>query len=199
MQLKKRLKARSYLGVKNSDIGDVPTRIRIGLIVGVKGLRGQVRINSYTEDPEDIAAYGSVSTDDGRELTLTVIGSGAGVINAVVDGVEDRNAAETLKGQNIYVSRNVLPPPGADSLYQVDLIGLHVKLTDGKALGEVVAFHNYGGGDVMEVKGEAGEEILVPFTKAVVAEVDITGRRILVTPIPGLLDDGESDHPEEVD
>lgn len=180
-------------------MGDGSARVCIGLIVGAKGLRGEVRIKSYTEDPEDVAAYGPVSTDNGRELTLTVSGSGAGVVTAILDEVGDRTEAEALRGQKIYIGRSALPPPGVDSLYQVDLIGLDVELTDGKALGMVVAFHNYGGGDVMEVKGASGEEILVPFTEASIAEVDMMGRRILVIPVPGLFDNGESGVSAEMD
>ncbi len=174
-----------------------PAQICLGLIVGSKGLRGEVRVKSYTEDPQDVAAYGPVFTGDGRTLTLTVTGAAAGVVIAKVDGVTDRTAADALKGLELFVPRSALPPPGTDSLYQADLIGLRAERTDGEVLGTVVAFHNYGGGDVMEVKDAGGEEILIPFTEAAIAEVDMAARRVLVTPLPGLFNDGESDDSAE--
>ncbi len=174
-----------------------PAQICLGVIVGSKGLRGEVRIKSYTEDPQDVAAYGPVTTGDGRLLTLTVTGAAAGAVIARVDGVRDRTAADALKGLDLFVDRSALPPPGADSLYQADLIGLQAERTDGGVLGSVVAFHNYGGGDMMEVKNTDGDEVLIPFTEAAIAEVDMSGRRILVTPLPGLFDDEESDESDE--
>lgn len=173
-------------------MANTPAQICLGVIVGSKGLRGEIRIKSYTEDPQDVAAYGPVVTSDGRTLTLAVTGSGAGVTIAKVDGVNDRTAADALKGLEFFVDRSALPPPGADTLYQADLIGLQAERTDGESLGAVTAFHNYGAGDVMEVKSADGEEVLIPFTEAAIAEVDMAGRRILVTPLPGLFDDGES-------
>lgn len=175
-----------------------PARICLGIIVGSKGLRGEVKVKSYTDDPQDVAAYGPVFTDDSRTLTLTVTGSGKGVVIAKVDGVDDRTQAEALKGLKLYVDRSALPPPGADSLYQADLVGLQAERTDGEVLGTVMAFHNFGAGDVMEVKNGGGESVLIPFTEEVIAEVDMTGRRILVTPLPGLFDDGETEDSTEV-
>lgn len=168
-------------------------QVCLGLIVGSKGLRGEVKVKSYTDDPQDVAAYGPVSTDDDRTLNLTVTGAGKGVIIANVEGVEDRTQADALKGLRLYVERSALPPPDADSLYQADIVGLKAVRTDGESLGEVVAFHNFGAGDVMEVQAEGRESILIPFTDAAIAEVDIAGQQILITPLPGLFDDIESD------
>ena len=171
-----------------------PARVCLGVVVASKGLRGEVRVKSYTEDPQDVAAYGPVSTDNGRMLKLTVTGSGKGVVIAKVDGVDDRTQADALKGLNLYVDRGALPPPGADSLYQADLIGLLVERIDGETLGMVTAFHNFGGGDVMEVENAGGQAVLIPFAETAIAEVDVKGRRILVTPLPGLFDgDGSGD------
>jgi 16S rRNA processing protein RimM len=174
-----------------------PARVCLGIIVGSKGLRGEVKVKSYTDDPQDVAAYGPVFTDDNRTLTLTATGSGKGVVIAKVDGVDDRTQAEALKGLKLHVDRSALPPPGADSLYQADLVGLQAERTDGESLGTVVAFHNFGAGDVMEVQSDGGESVLIPFTEEAIAEVDMTGHRILVTPMPGLFDDGETDDSTE--
>jgi len=167
-------------------------RVCLGLIVGSKGLRGEVKIKSYTDDPQDVAAYGPVSTDDNRTLSLAVTGASKGVVIAKMEGVEDRTQAEALKGLKLYVARSALPPPDAQSLYQVDLIGLRAVRTDGDILGTVTAFHNFGAGDLMEVQAEDGKSVLIPFTEAAISEVDIEGRQILITPLPGLFDDIES-------
>jgi 16S rRNA processing protein RimM len=173
-------------------------RVCLGLIVASKGLRGEVKVKSYTDDPQDVAAYGPVSTDYSRTLRLTVTGSSKGVVIARVEGVEDRTQAEALKGLKLYVARSALPPPDADSLYQVDLVGLKAARTDGDVVGTVTAFHNFGAGDVMEVQADDGKSILIPFTKAAISKVDIEGRQILITPLPGLFDDMESADSTEV-
>ena len=170
-----------------------PTQICLGIVVGAKGLRGEIRVKSYTDDAQDVAAYGPVCTDDGRTLDLAVTGTAKGVVIVKVDGIDDRAQANALKGLKLHVDRSALPPPGADSLYQADLIGLRVERTDGEIAGRVTAFHNFGGGDVLEVEDGNGEAVLLPFTEVAIAEVDIKGRRILVTPLPGLFDDGGID------
>ncbi len=173
-------------------MSDDVTKVCLGKIVGAKGLRGEIRVKSFTEYPEDIAAYGPVTTDDGRTLALSVSGTAKGVVVATVEGVEDRTAADALKGLNLFVDRSALPPPGADALYQADLVGLHVERTDGQILGKVTAFHNFGAGDMMEVEKQGGAVVLVPFTEAAIAEVDMDKERILVSPLPGLFDDVEA-------
>lgn len=175
------------------------TRVCLGVIVGVKGLRGEVRIKSFTEDPADVGAYGPVTTGDGRTFKVTVVGGKApvsgGVVIAKLAGIADRTQAEALKGAELFVERAALPAPEDGAFYHADLIGAEVRLTDGDVLGKVSALHNFGGGDMMEV-GEGRSSVLIPLTSEVIAELDVKGGRVVVHPIPGLLS-GDSDEARE--
>lgn len=161
-------------------------RVCLGVVVGAKGLRGEVRIKSFTEDPADVAAYGPVTTADGRAFDVTVVGGAGGVVIARLAGVADRTGAESLKGAELYVPRGALPPPGDGAFYHADLIGAEVRLSTGDVLGRVSALHNFGGGDMMEV-GEGRGSVLVPLTPEVVVELDVAAGRVTVRPVPGLL------------
>jgi 16S rRNA processing protein RimM len=172
-------------------------RICLGVIVGVKGVRGEVRIKPFTESPEDVAAYGPLTSADGRDFKVSVVGFHQGVVIARLKGVEDRNAAEALKGVELFVERAKLPAPEDGSFYFADLIGLAVELSDGAALGKVVAVDNFGGGDVVEIAGTDGKTIMIPFTPAVVAKVDMAGGKMTINAIPGLLEDGNEAEEQE--
>jgi 16S rRNA processing protein RimM len=170
-------------------------RVCLGVIVGAKGLRGEVRIKSFTEDPHGVGAYGPVATDDGRTFKVTVVGAAQGVVIAKLAGVADRTAAEGLKGAQLYVERSALPAPKDGAFYHADLIGAEVRLTSGDVLGKVSALHNFGGGDMMEV-GEGRGSVLIPLTSNVIAALDVQAGQVVVHPIPGLLG-GESDESGE--
>jgi 16S rRNA processing protein RimM len=164
-------------------------RLCLGIVTGPHGVRGAVRVKSFTEDPAAIGAYGPLSDAAGtRHFALTVRGLGKGVVLAELEGVADRDAAEALRGLHLYVDRERLPPADADEFYQADLIGLPVVLADGKPLGRVAALHDYGAGQSLEITGVAGEAILVPFTKAAVPVVDLAAGRLVVEPPDGLFD-----------
>ncbi len=174
-----------------------PARVCLGVIVGVKGLRGEVRIKSFTERPSDVAAYGPLTTGDGRAFAITITGAAQGAVIGRVKGVADRDAAEALKGVMLYVDRAALPTTDDGSYYHADLIGLAVERTTGEALGKVKAIHNFGGGDMIEVEIAGGQTELVPFTVAVIAGVDVAGGKITVNPLPGLFEnDSEADERE---
>lgn len=173
------------------------SRIQLGVIVGAKGLRGEVRIKSFTEDPADVAAYGPVVADDGREFTLKVTGSAQGVVIARIKGVNDRNAAEALKGRTLSVDRDALPKADEGTYYQADLIGLAAVLTTGEDVGKVTAVYNFGAGDMFEVTMVNGHSELVPFTEAAIANVDIANRTLTIHPLKGLFDhDPKADEEE---
>ncbi len=165
-------------------------RICIGAIAGVRGLKGEVRIKSFTADPDDIAAYGPVSTEDGeRTYRINVTARVKGLIIARLDGIDDRDAAETLKGTRLYVPKSVLPEPDDGDFYHADLIGLKAETEDGDTLGTVKAVHNFGAGDIIEIAaapgggpGEGKEDLMVPFTAELVPEVDLNEGRIVVAP-----------------
>lgn len=179
---------------------DREERILVGVIAGAHGVRGQVRIRSFTADPKGVAAYGPVFDETGRRsLKLTVVGATKGSVIARVEGVEDRNAAEALKGLRLYVPRSALPEPEDDEYYHADLIGLAVELPGGEPFGRIAAVQNYGAGDVLEIQPQTGgPTVVVPFTRAVVPVVDIPGGRIVLEPPPGLLDEPPAPGPREV-
>lgn len=165
-------------------------RLCVGVITGAQGVRGAVRIKSFTVVPEDVAAYGPVADEKGhREFTLRSVGRAKGVVIATIAGVTDRDGAERLKGVRLYVARDRLPAPGKEEYYHADLIGLAAVLQDGTPLGQVRAVHEYGAGDSIEVLRESGATVMVPFTRAAVPEIDLTAGRLVIKPPDGLLDD----------
>lgn len=174
---------------------DQSARVCLGVIVGAKGLRGEVRIKSFTEDPNGVGAYGPVSTADGRSFTVTVVGAAQGVVIAKLAGIADRNGAEALRGTELFVNRAALPAPSEGEFYHTDLIGAVVSLTTGEQLGKVSGLHNFGGGDMMEV-GEGRNSILIPLTPAVIESLDVEAGQVVIHPIPGLLGGGPDEGPE---
>jgi len=155
-------------------------RILLGRIAGANGIRGEVRITTFTARPQDIAAYGTL--DDGaRTLTIEAVRvTGKGVV-ARLAGVRDRNAAEALRGTPLYVDRDRLPPPAEGEFYHADLIGMAAVDAEGRTVGEVVGVHNHRAGDILEVRlTGSGKTELVAFTDAFVPEVDLAARRVVV-------------------
>ncbi len=153
------------------------------MIVGAHGIKGALRLKSFTTDPTDIQSFGPVEDEAGqRRFTLSVIGEAKGVVTARIAGVNDRNAAEALKGTRLYVARDVLPTPEEDEFYYADLIGLRAELADGTSFGKVKAVFEAGAGDILEITLPDGEIVLFPFTRRVVPVVDISGGRIVVDP-----------------
>jgi len=166
-------------------------RVCMGVIGAPHGVRGAVRIKTFTDDPEAIAGYGALEDETGeRHFTVRVVGSakGEGMVIATLSGIADRDRAEALRGLRLYAPRAALPPTGEDEFYYADLVGLAAELTNGVVLGPVIAVHDFGAGDVIEIAREVGQPVLVPFTRAAVPVVDIAGRRLVVDPPPGLFD-----------
>jgi 16S rRNA processing protein RimM len=159
-------------------------RILVGAVAGAHGVRGEVRIKSFTADPKAIGRYGALSDEAGqRRFELTVTGSAKGGVLAKIAGIGDRDQAEALKGLRLYVARDQLPPPGEpEEFYVADLVGLGADRPDGTRLGRVAAVDNYGAGDVVEIALEDGGSLAVPFTRQVVPVVDIAGGRLVVDP-----------------
>ena len=179
---------------------DPSSRVCLGVIVGAKGLRGEVRIKCFTEDANGVGAYGPVSTGDGRSFAVTVVGAvppaSSGVVIAKLAGVADRTQADALKGTELFVSRAALPAPSEGEFYHTDLIGAVVSLTSGEVLGKVTGLHNFGGGDMMEV-GEGRDSVLIPLTPEVIDRLDVKSGQVVVHPIPGLLGGGPDEVPED--
>jgi 16S rRNA processing protein RimM len=167
-------------------------RICVGAIAGSYGVKGEVRLKSFCSDPEAIAAYGPLFTEDGsRSFRVTLTRPVAGGLGARLSGVTSKEAADALKGTGLYVDRDRLPPPGDEEYYHADLIGMEVRDTGGVLLGQLSAVHNHGAGDLIEVQGPGLEaSLLLPFTRAVVPTVDLVARRIVVDLPDGLADEG---------
>jgi 16S rRNA processing protein RimM len=148
-----------------------------------------VRVKSFTAAPAAIAAYGALADDSGtRRIELELVGAGKGVLLARINGVDDRNAAERLKGLRLYVRRADLPPPDEGEFYAADLIGLSAERADGTRFGVVRAVNDFGAGASIDIEDEAGKTVVVPFTAAAVPVVDVAGKRVVVVPPAGLLD-----------
>lgn len=157
--------------------------VLLGVIGAAHGIKGELRIKSYTGDPTAIASYGPLATADGRRFEILAVRLAQEVVVARLKGVEDRNAAEALTGTELFVDRAVLPEPDdEDEFLHADLVGLAAETEDGAVLGHVVAIHDFGGGDMIEIRPPAGESLLLPFTKAVVPVIDLPGRRLVVRP-----------------
>jgi len=184
-------------------VGSGPAqRVLMGVMLGAHGVKGVVRVLSYAAEAEDIAAYGPLEDESGqRRFSLEVVGKARGAVLVAVDGISDRDAAAALRGTKLYIARTALPETEEGEFYWGDLIGLKAELTDGTALGEVVAVHDYGGGPSLEVKRAAGGLVIVPFTNRVVPAVDLEAGKLVIDPPDGLLDNRpiEADGTEEKD
>ena len=146
-------------------------------------MRGEVKIKSFTDNPRAIGRYGPVEDESGaRRFKLTVRGETKGLVIARLDGIADRDQAEALKGLRLYVPRDKLPKPRRGEWYVADLVGLAAVDTGGAPLGKVRSVQNFGAGDVIELEGTDGTTEFLPFTKAVVPEVDIEGGRVVIDP-----------------
>jgi 16S rRNA processing protein RimM len=159
-----------------------PRRVLLGHIAGAHGIRGAVLIKSYTDAPEDIDAYGPLQDEEGvRSFELESESVTPKGVIARIAGVDDRTAAEKLKGVALYVLRERLPEAEEGEYYHADLIGLDAVDPEGKAIGHVLQVHNFGAGDLLELRlsGQIRTEF-VPMTEDVVREVDLAGGRIVI-------------------
>lgn len=162
-------------------------RVLLGRITGAHGLKGEVKIATYTAVPEDIASYGALIDADGvRKFQIAAVRIvKGGSIVARLRGVTDRDEAEKLRGTDLYAPRSALPQPEEDEFYYSDLVGLEAVSLGGATVGEIVAVQNYGAGDLLEVRfGGEREPVLIPFDSVHVPHVDIgAGRVTVVRPV----------------
>lgn len=166
------------------------TSICLGAIVAAHGVKGAVKVACFTSEPEAITAYGPLTDESGKtQYKLQLIGPTKGGVLARVAGVGDRNAAEALKGTRLYVERKALPKTDEEEFYHADLIGLAARWEDGAALGRVLAVHNFGAGDMLEIAREGASSLMVPFTREAVPQVDVRDGFVTVARIDGLLED----------
>jgi 16S rRNA processing protein RimM len=156
-------------------------RVCVAQIGAPHGLVGEVKLHAFTEEPLAVGRYGALEAEDrSRQFELTGLRLAKRSLIAAFAGIADRTAAARLTAIRLYVPRARLPDPGdADTFYHADLVGLTVEGADGQPIGTVCAVHDFGAGDLLEVKPAAGPSLMLPFTKAAVPVVDLAAARLV--------------------
>ncbi|MBW7972787.1 ribosome maturation factor RimM [Bradyrhizobium sp. BR 10289] len=153
----------------------------VARIGAAHGVRGAVKLWTFTEDPFAIRHYGPLLSKDGkRQFEVATAREAKDHLVATFKNVTTRDEAERLNGTELYVARDKLPATDEDEYYHTDLIGLDAVTTEGDALGRVLAIHNFGAGDIIEIAPLRGATMLLPFSNAVVPEVDLKGGRVVI-------------------
>ncbi|KAA0917653.1 ribosome maturation factor RimM [Aquicoccus porphyridii] len=165
--------------------------ICVGAIAGAYGVRGEVRLKSFTADPQAIADYAPLTTADGsRDFTVAILRPVKGGFAARLSGITTKEEADALRGTELYAPRDKLPSLPDDEFYHADLIGLVVFDTGGAELGRVKSVQNHGAGDLLEITGPGlKDSVLLPFTREAVPTVDLGAGRIVADPPEGLFPD----------
>jgi 16S rRNA processing protein RimM len=174
----------------------VAAPICVARIGAAHGVRGAVKLWTFTEDPLAVKRYGQLMTKDGaRRFEVTDVREAKGHLVATLKGIATREEAERLNGVELYIAREKLPATDENEYYHADLIGLTAVNAAGEPLGRVIAIHNFGAGDIIEIAPPNGATMLLPFTHAVVPTVDLEGGRVVVE----LPDEIEGDDPSGAD
>jgi len=170
--------------------------ICVARIGAAHGVRGEVRLWPFTEDPMAVIDYGTLSTKDGaRQFEVVRARIAKDHLVAVLKGITTREDAERINGLELYIDRDKLPETEEGEYYHADLIGLRAVDPAGGAIGRVVAIHNFGAGDIIEIAPPQGPTLLLPFTDAVVPTVDLAeGQVVIVMP-----QEIEGDSPHDAD
>ncbi|WP_208437082.1 ribosome maturation factor RimM [Bartonella taylorii] len=165
-------------------------KVYLAIIGSPHGIKGDILVKTLSDKPQHLKAYGTLYDDMGHSYEIVTLRMQKN--NAIVHfkGIEDRNAAEALKGIRLYVVRDQLVDDlEEDEFYQVDLIGLRVQNCVGQILGEVSGFFNFGAGDLLEIRLNTGETVLIPFSKVAVPEICIASDFLIVDPVAAGLSD----------
>jgi 16S rRNA processing protein RimM len=170
----------------------VAAPICVARIGAAHGVRGEVKLWTFTEDPLAVKHYGPLATKDGaRQFEVTQARAAKGHLVATLKGIATREDAERLNGLELYIAREKLPATDEDEYYHADLIGLAAVTPANEPLGRVIAIHNFGAGDIIEIAPANGATMLLPFTNAVVPSVDLASGRVVVE-LPEEIDGEES-------
>jgi 16S rRNA processing protein RimM len=170
----------------------MPHLVLLGRFGRAHGVKGEVRLQSFTADPLAIAGYGPLTDAGGAGgYVLTSVRPAAGMLIARVDGVTTREAADALNGVELFAPRERLPKAAAEDEFMLaDLIGCRAVLADGTVIGDVIDVANYGAGDLLDIRPASGAgSVLMPFTMAFAPGVDLTARTITIDPPAGLFGD----------
>jgi 16S rRNA processing protein RimM len=161
----------------------VAERIRVARIGAAHGVRGEVKLWSFTQDPAAVADYGPLQSEDGsRQFEIETMRAAKDHFVARIAGIDSREAAEQLRNVDLFVPRGKLPAiDEPDTYYHADLVGMAAVTPEGVPLGSVTALHNFGAGDLIEIAPSAGgEPLLLPFTEAVATKIDMALRQITI-------------------
>ncbi|UCA45538.1 ribosome maturation factor RimM [Pseudochrobactrum sp. XF203] len=182
-------------------VANLDNPVQLAVIGAAHGIKGEVRVKTYTGDPMDLGSYGLLYDASGKSYEVLSIRPSKTVVVVRFAGVEDRNAAEALNGKELYVDHAQLPQDlDEDEFYYTDLIGLAVRDSAGVSYGKVSAVFNFGGGDVLEIKESGKKPVMIPFTLTSVPEILMEEGAILIDPLAaGLVDDGSTSADEEGD
>ena len=152
--------------------------ICVGVITTVHGVRGNVKVKSFTRQGADFASFGTLCDASAKRFfNVKIVGESKGIYLVQIDGVTDRTTAEALRGTELFVARDKLPETEQNEFYYADLIGMTAKTPDGKILGIVKAVYNFGAGDMLEIDGV---EDFVSFSERNVPDVDLDARVLTV-------------------
>ena len=169
-------------------------KICLGAVVGVHGIKGEVKVKSFSDNEKNLTRYGDVTNEAGdKKFSLKIVGHSKELLRVKVKGVDDRNTAETLVGTAFYVNRDLLPDLKEDEFYHTDLIGLEVRNSSGENIGEVNALYNFGAGDIIELKLNNGSLEMLPFTEAYVPTINIKEHHIIVEMMQFVSEDDEGE------
>lgn len=153
----------------------------LGVAGAPHGVRGELRVKTFTENPLSLGDYGPLHLADGRRFKVLSVRPGGEVVIVRLEGINDRNAAEALKGLTLGVPRDALPAPtDDDDFYHADLIGLRCETADGALVGTLVAINDFGAGDVLDIRPPSGPHVSLGFTRANVPTIDLASGRIIV-------------------
>jgi len=161
--------------------------VLLGVVTSAHGLKGQFKVKSFTDPPSNLVEYGSLTLSSGNTLTPRLVNSNKGLLICAANEVLDRAQAEALRKQELRIARELLPPALKTEIYQVDYIGFTVIDSDRNILGVIVGFHNFGAGDIIEVKPETSDSIFLPFTGFFI-EVNVKKKQLVMTIPDGLID-----------
>jgi 16S rRNA processing protein RimM len=171
-------------------------KICVARIGAPHGVRGALKLWPFTEDPLAVLDYGVLTSKDGsRSFEVETAREAKDHLVATLKGVASRDDAVRLNGVELYIDRDQLPEPDEGEYYHADLIGLAAVSGAGEPLGKVVALHNFGAGDIIEIAPPQGPTLLLPFTNAVVPSVDIAGGRVVIE-LPAEIEGDTPNHPE---
>lgn len=155
--------------------------VLLAAVIGAQGLKGAVKAKIFTESPDALTRYGALHDARGAKFEVTAFRPtkpGEAVFS--FQGIDTREAAEALKGTQLFIDRAALPDAGEEEFYHADLIGLSARDSEGREIGKVSAIHNFGAGDVIEIARTDGDSVLLSFTRETVPAIDIAGGHILV-------------------